>query len=86
MEGKTLQARNPFGAIRVSMSGGLPAPVKGFPAFSSGAVVLSGRSEDLAASPDGKWILYVEPLSPRLRQARADRCDDGKQDSNRRRR
>ncbi|MFA6508122.1 MAG: polysaccharide deacetylase family protein [Treponemataceae bacterium] len=62
--GRTLQARNPFGVVRMSMSGGLPAPVKGFPSFSSGAVVLSGRPEDIAASPDGKWILYVEPITP----------------------
>jgi len=61
---RTLQIRNPFGAVRVSLGGGLPTPVKGFPSFASGAVVLSGRPEEIAASPDGKWILYVEPTSP----------------------
>lgn len=64
--GRTLQVRNPFGVVRMPMSGGLPAPVKGFPSFASGAVVLSGRPEDIAASPDGKWILYVEPMTSAL--------------------
>lgn len=61
--GRSLQIRNPFGAVRVSLSGGLPRPVPGFPSFATGALVLSGRSEALAASPDGKWLLYVEPTS-----------------------
>lgn len=62
--GRTLQVRNPFGAVRIGLQGGLPAPVKGFPSFATGAVVQSGRPEDIAASPDGKWLLYVEPMSP----------------------
>ena len=62
--GRTLQIRNPFGAVRIGLLGGLPAAVKGFPSFSTGAVVLSGRPEEISASPDGKWILYVEPMSP----------------------
>lgn len=61
--GRSLQIRNPFGAARISLSGGLPKPVRGFPSFASGALVLAGRPEDLAASPDGKWILYVEPTT-----------------------
>jgi hypothetical protein len=62
--GRTLQVRNPFGVVRIGLQGGLPSPVKGFPSFANGAIILSGRTEDISASPDGKWILYVEPISP----------------------
>jgi len=62
--GRTLQIRNPFGALRVSVAGGLPSAVPGYPSFVKGAVVQGGRVEDASASPDGKWMLYVDPVSP----------------------
>ena len=61
--GRLLQVRNPFGAVRIPVTGGLPRSVGGFPSFVSGAVVQAGRTENMAASPDGKWILYVEPTT-----------------------
>lgn len=61
--GRTLQVRNPFGAVRMSIFGGLPNAVTGFPSFASGGASMGGRAESMAASPDGKWILYVEPVS-----------------------
>jgi peptidoglycan/xylan/chitin deacetylase (PgdA/CDA1 family) len=59
--GRTLQIRNVFGALRVPVSGGLPRQISGFPSFTAGSPVLSGRVEEMAVSADGRWILYVEP-------------------------
>ncbi len=61
--GKIIQIRNSFGAYRFPISGGLPLSVSGFPGFTDGAPVQSGQVEAMAASPDGKWILYIEPVS-----------------------
>jgi len=61
--GRTLQVRNAFGALRLNVVGGLPAGIPGFPSFMDGAPALGGRVEDMAPSADGKWILYVEPVS-----------------------
>jgi peptidoglycan/xylan/chitin deacetylase (PgdA/CDA1 family) len=62
--GRTLQIRNVFGAVRIPISGGLPQGVPGFPSFAGGSPVLGGRVEDAATSRDGRWLLYVEPVSP----------------------
>jgi peptidoglycan/xylan/chitin deacetylase (PgdA/CDA1 family) len=62
-DGKTLQVRNAFGVVRIPLSGGLPGAVPGFPSFASGSAVLGGRLEETAVSGDGKWLLYVEPVS-----------------------
>ena len=65
--GQTLQIRNAFGAVRVPVSGGLPAPIPGFPSFAGGnPAALSGRAEEMALSADGRWLLYMEPVSPAL--------------------
>jgi peptidoglycan/xylan/chitin deacetylase (PgdA/CDA1 family) len=61
--GRTIQIRNAFGALRIPVSGGLPQTIPGFPAFADGAPVLGGRIESIAASSDGKWLLYVEPAT-----------------------
>ncbi|MDR2258503.1 MAG: polysaccharide deacetylase family protein [Treponema sp.] len=61
---RTLQVRNAFGALRIPVSGGLPRSISGFPSFTSGAPAAGGRVEDMAASRDGRWILYVDPVSP----------------------
>jgi peptidoglycan/xylan/chitin deacetylase (PgdA/CDA1 family) len=62
-DGGTLQVRNAFGVIRIPLSGGLPRHIPGFPSFSGGSPVLGGRVEEMAASADGKWLLYVEPVT-----------------------
>jgi peptidoglycan/xylan/chitin deacetylase (PgdA/CDA1 family) len=62
--GRTLLVWNSFGAVRIPSAGGLPQPVPGFPSFAAGTAPLGGRSLALAASADGRWILYVEPSSP----------------------
>ncbi|MDR1024514.1 MAG: polysaccharide deacetylase family protein [Treponema sp.] len=62
--GRLIQVRNGFGALRIPLAGGLPLAVTGFPSFVSGKAVTGGRVEDMAASQDGRWLLYVEPVSP----------------------
>jgi peptidoglycan/xylan/chitin deacetylase (PgdA/CDA1 family) len=61
--GRILQVRNAFGALRIPAAGGLPQTIPGFPSFASGASPAGGRVEDMAASGDGRWILYVEPVT-----------------------
>jgi peptidoglycan/xylan/chitin deacetylase (PgdA/CDA1 family) len=62
--GRTLLVWNRFGAVRIPALGGLPQPLRGFPSFAAGNVPVTGRSVDLAASADGRWILYMEPVGP----------------------
>jgi peptidoglycan/xylan/chitin deacetylase (PgdA/CDA1 family) len=61
--GRTLQVRNAFGALRIPVSGGLPQSIPGFPSFTEGVPVLGGRAEEMAPSADGRWLLYVDPVS-----------------------
>ncbi|MDR1654889.1 MAG: polysaccharide deacetylase family protein [Treponema sp.] len=61
--GRVLQVRNAFGVSRLPLGGGLPKPVPGFPSFASGFPLRGGRLEESSASPDGRWILRVDPVS-----------------------
>ncbi|MDR1410923.1 MAG: polysaccharide deacetylase family protein, partial [Spirochaetaceae bacterium] len=61
--GRSLQVRNTFGALRLPLTGGLPRSITGFPAFTEGAPVLGGRLDGAAASADGKWLLVVDPVT-----------------------
>ncbi|MDR1445084.1 MAG: polysaccharide deacetylase family protein [Treponema sp.] len=61
--GRLIQIRNAFGSLRIPLTGGLPQAVAGIPSFVSGKAVTGGRVEDMAASQDGRWLLYVEPVS-----------------------
>ena len=65
-KGLVLQIRNSFGALRIPVSGGLPMPVPGLPSFAGGNVMASGRPEEMASSADGRWLLYLDPVSPAL--------------------
>jgi peptidoglycan/xylan/chitin deacetylase (PgdA/CDA1 family) len=60
--GKYLLIQNAFGCQRLSIEGGLPQSFPGFPSF-RGGFEIGGRAESTAVSPDGKWLLYVEPSS-----------------------
>ncbi|MDR2314538.1 MAG: polysaccharide deacetylase family protein [Spirochaetaceae bacterium] len=60
--GKILLVHNAFGSLRIPVTGGLPQSFPGFPSFTEG-VVPGGRVETAASSPDGKWLLYVDPSS-----------------------
>jgi peptidoglycan/xylan/chitin deacetylase (PgdA/CDA1 family) len=62
--GRTILVFNRFGAASISIAGGIPVPVPGFPSFTEGNIPLRGRIQETAVSGDGRWILYVEPVSP----------------------
>ena len=62
--GRTIITINRFGAARIPVTGGLPAQLPGYPSFAEGSVPLKGRLMELAASSDGRWIIYLEPTSP----------------------
>jgi len=61
--GRMILAHNQFGTVMLPVSGGLPMPLPGLPSFAAGIVPMGGP-EQIAASSDGRWILYVEPTSP----------------------
>jgi len=62
--GRTILVQNRFGAVRIPVTGGIPAHIAGFPSFASGNVPLKGRPHEYAVSGDGRWVLYIEPVSP----------------------
>jgi len=62
--GRTIVALNRFGVSTIPLSGGLPSLIKNYPSFAEGHIPLKGRLQDIAASPDGRWIIYIEPVSP----------------------
>ena len=64
--GNVLQVRNAFGAVRIPLPGGLPVPIPGLPSFAAGHVETNGRAEEMASSANGRWLLYLDPVSPAL--------------------
>jgi peptidoglycan/xylan/chitin deacetylase (PgdA/CDA1 family) len=52
--GSTLQIRNSSGSSRIPLRGGLPQ--EGFPSSAA-----RGRVEEIAVSPNGRWILSIVP-------------------------
>ena len=62
--GRTVQATNRFGVVRIPVTGGLPEQIPGYPSFAQGGIPLKGRLQEVAASNDGRWVLYIEPTSP----------------------
>ena len=61
--GRTILAVNRFGAARIPVTGGLPSLIPRFPSLANGNAQ-GGRTQELAASGDGRWIVYIEPVSP----------------------
>ena len=61
--GRTILALSRFGAVRIPITGGLPLPLPGFPSFAAADVPLKGKVQEFAASADGRWVIYVEPVS-----------------------
>ena len=70
-EGRTLLVHNVFGSLKIPVSGGLP---QAFPAFFGDGALKEGGfpsftgtpgsgAESTAASPNGRWLLYIEPTS-----------------------
>ena len=62
--GRSIIAVNRFGASRITTAGGLPTPLPVYPSFAEKSVPLRGRTQDLAVSSNGRWMLYVEPTTP----------------------
>ena len=58
--GRTLIVQSAYGIQSLSVSGGLPRALPGFPFF-TGSLAAPGGADTVAASPDGKWLLFVEP-------------------------
>ncbi len=58
-----IQIQNRFGVFRIGRDFGPPLPVKEFPSFISGEEVESGKLQQVASSPDGRYLLYLEPTS-----------------------
>jgi peptidoglycan/xylan/chitin deacetylase (PgdA/CDA1 family) len=61
--GRALQIRNALGAMRLSLTGGLPRGIVGQPSFAEGAPVLGSRLDNSAASADGRWLLVIDSVS-----------------------
>ncbi|MCL2816330.1 MAG: hypothetical protein FWD23_17185, partial [Oscillospiraceae bacterium] len=62
--GRTIIALSRFGAMRIPVTGGNISAVPGYPSFANGNLPLRGRLQDMAPSNDGKWVLYIDPVSP----------------------
>ena len=63
-QGRSIIAVSRFGAARIPVSGGLPSILPGYPSFALGSVPLRGRTQDIAPSPDGRWVAHIEPVTP----------------------
>ncbi|MCL2721176.1 MAG: polysaccharide deacetylase family protein [Treponema sp.] len=61
--GRMILALSRFGAVKIPAAGGLPETLAGYPSFTQGDIPLKGRLQDIAASADGKWFLYIEPVT-----------------------
>ncbi|MFW5683758.1 MAG: polysaccharide deacetylase family protein, partial [Spirochaetota bacterium] len=60
---RAVQIQNRFGLFRGSIDSGSFEPVVGFESFSSGASVRTGRVFPVTASPDGRYLVALEPTS-----------------------
>jgi len=58
-----LQLENRFGLFRTNAELANPAPVDGLPSFVAGGQVESGKLDQVASSPDGRWLLALRPTS-----------------------
>jgi len=61
--GRTIINVNRFGALTIPAAGGLPSALTGYPSFLNKNIPLKGRIQDIAASSDGRFFLYIEPVS-----------------------
>lgn len=56
-----IQIQNRFGVFRIGSDFGHPRGVKDFPSFINGDEVESGKLQQVGSSPDGGYLLYLEP-------------------------
>jgi peptidoglycan/xylan/chitin deacetylase (PgdA/CDA1 family) len=62
LDGGILLVQSVFGVQSLSVSGGLPRAVPGFPPF-TGSFAVPGGTQAIVPSTDGNWLLFVEPTS-----------------------
>ncbi len=62
-EVEKLQIQNRYGVFRTGRDLSNPEPVPQFSAFVGGSQIQTGKINPVAASPDGRYLLYVEPVS-----------------------
>ncbi|MBN1241750.1 MAG: polysaccharide deacetylase family protein [Spirochaetales bacterium] len=62
-DGRTLQVQNRLGVYRTGADLSELKAVAGFPSFARGAPPQSGKLLASSPSPDGKWLLYLAPVS-----------------------
>ncbi len=60
---QSVQIQNRFGVFRGDVDSGVFAPVAAFAGFTTGAEVPVGRILPATASPDGRYLLVIEPTS-----------------------
>lgn len=60
---QAVQIQNRFGIFRGSVTTGEFTPVPGFASFAEGASVPNGRILPVTASPDGRYLVILEPTS-----------------------
>jgi len=63
-DGSILQVRNRFGTCRYDASKGSFGWIYDAKPFRSGGKIGFGALQDMAASPDGHWLVSIEPVSP----------------------
>jgi peptidoglycan/xylan/chitin deacetylase (PgdA/CDA1 family) len=59
-----LQIQNRYGLFRTDPQFSSISPIKQFPSFNSLGWIHTGKIYPTQASPDGRYLLYIEPLSP----------------------
>ena len=65
-ETREVQLRNSFALQRIPLEGGLPKTVQAFPGFEEGVVPSLSVMDQVLPSPDGAWLLRLEPSSGAL--------------------
>jgi len=58
-----VQIQNRFGVFRTDKDLANPSPISRFPSFVTGKQVQTGKIAPIQASPDGRFLLYLEPAS-----------------------
>lgn len=59
----SVQIQNRFGVFRADVATGVFEAVKGFESFTDGAPVGNGKVFPVTASPDGRYLVVIEPTS-----------------------
>jgi len=62
--GSVVQIRNRFGTVRYSVLSGKTSWIDERKPFVSGGSVLSGGLPETVTSPDGRWLVLIEPVTP----------------------